>query len=151
LSRNCIDIAVKLAFGLNKFKGNIIIQEFQGTKVADLQEVEVIKEIQNTGKLGLPTSDEGWGPMRARQSSDDILRTEVNKLIRLFDGQKKVMDVYGVRDEGFELVKAIEGYIPGRENYSSDLLNLYMSSAQELVGITMETDLSGASKENEEE
>jgi hypothetical protein len=65
--RDCIDIGVKIAFGLNKFKGKIDIK--------DITALDIIKQVTNSDDMNeyLPDLEEA-DPLRIKQASEDRVR-----------------------------------------------------------------------------
>jgi hypothetical protein len=76
--RDCIDIAVKLAFGLQKITGHI--------DVSKLGELEFIKEITNQQKINESFIKE-YGIARIRQASNDEFREKFQKIMAATDKQ----------------------------------------------------------------
>lgn len=91
--RDCIDVAVKIAFGL---KGKNIGQTVSGEQfyesIAVLKVTEEITNNQdiNTNLLELDKAE----PVRARQASDNIIRTKVNNMQVGMDKYLKVIKEY---------------------------------------------------------
>lgn len=83
--RDCIDIAVKLAFGLNKYTDNI--------NPAKLAELSVIQEITNQTVIN-ETFEQNGGVVRIRQASEDNVRYFSKKLIDKFNQQLKIVLQY---------------------------------------------------------
>ena len=65
--RDCIDIAVKLAFGLNKFKGKV--------DVKDMTSLDIVKQVTNSDDMNeyLPDLKE-TNTLRIKQASDELIR-----------------------------------------------------------------------------
>lgn len=83
--RDCIDIAVKLAFGLNKREGKI--------DPIKLAELPVIQEITNQTVIN-ETFEQNSGVVRIRQASEDNVRYFSKKLIDKFNQQLKIVLQY---------------------------------------------------------
>ena len=76
--RDCIDIAVKLAFGLNKYTDNI--------NPANIVELSVVQEITNQ-KLHNESFVNEYGVARIRQASEDKIRSQFEKIMNNTDKQ----------------------------------------------------------------
>ena len=86
--RDCIDIAVKIAFGLSKFHGVLDIN--------DLKSLKVVQEITNQQESGNDhlffKADEASA--RIRQASSDGIREQVNKLLIDLDNKTQAISKY---------------------------------------------------------
>lgn len=86
--RDCTDIAVKMAFGLNKHEGII--------DISDLAALHAIKEITNQ-QLG-PESHLFFAPDKAiariRQSSNDDIRNAIHKKLVVIDNQARCAELF---------------------------------------------------------
>jgi len=93
--RDCIDIAVKIAFGLDKFKGVISIN--------DIMSLEPIIEVTNQKDLSDSLFfDSVEAIARIRQASDDNIRAKANKLLGALDKQmQSILDYPGEDTESF--------------------------------------------------
>jgi hypothetical protein len=90
--RDCIDIAVKIAFGLNALQEDINIQDFMS--------LEIIQEITNQQKYNDALFfDAPQIIARIRQASDNMVREKFNKLLQGIDQQMKMVDIYPAFDE----------------------------------------------------
>lgn len=83
--RDCIDIAVKIAFGLNKHTGII--------DVSKITELPAIKEITNQ-KLINEAFVSSYEAARIRQASDDGIRNIADKIMNKLDQQRQSLSKY---------------------------------------------------------
>lgn len=130
--RDCIDIAVKLAFGLNKYTDNI--------NPAKFAELSVIQEITNQTVIN-ETFEQNIGVVRIRQASEDNVRYYSKKLIDKFSQQLKIIlqckkDVDTIKEK--QNVDSLEDNIMQRninallKNHSSEH---YSDGIKELLAI----------------
>lgn len=95
--RDCTDIAVKLAFGLNKFEGVV--------DVKSIGSLDVVKEVTNleviNGNLFFKAED---AIARIRQASDDTARARVNDLLIKIDKQVQSIHLYSDSDDLYDEV-----------------------------------------------
>ena len=83
--RDCIDIAVKIAFGLNNHKGVV--------DVSKIMELPAIKEITNQKLINEAFVSE-YGVVRIRQASEDKIRTIADKITDKLDQQRQSLSKY---------------------------------------------------------
>jgi len=120
--RDCIDLSVKIAFGLNRLQENI--------DISDIMSLGVIREITNQKKCNeeLFFTDQ-QAIARIRQASDDIIRMEVNKIVECLDKQRKSMLAYpGVDPESFSEGILIENIAKFNQQFSP---NEYRGAVEE--------------------
>ena len=72
--RDCTDIAVKLAFGLNKYQGPAI-------DASKLTSLPFVQEVTNNDSINDSPFLENPNPIRARQSSKDEHREKIHKIL----------------------------------------------------------------------
>jgi hypothetical protein len=85
--RNCTDIAVKLAFGLNKHAGNIDIK--------DLASLSAIQQVGNNESVNKSLFFEPIEAIaRIRQASNDDLREGIDKVLTSMQRQIKAVEEY---------------------------------------------------------
>lgn len=127
--RDCIDITVKIAFGLNKVQGPIDIQNI-GT-------IEVIQEITNNQYMNLSLSSVENDPLRIKQASSSDIREKANNILKKLALHQKVIEEYNASKElkdifnnqFTEIVK--KNYEPHNYNQEiKDLLNCYLESSK---------------------
>ena len=124
--RDCIDIAVKLAFGLNK-EHNVDI-----SKVINLG---LIQEITNQAEINknLPLNNDSV--VRIRQASDDNTRKLTNKLLVKIDNQLKSINQYQESEDLEQLVleKNLKVF---KQSYESDKYKQGIEDLFELTHMT---------------
>ena len=81
-SRDCVDIAVKLAFNLNKNNQNVVLKKFSTLESIDpesLKNIQSIEEVSNNAEIyqKLP-AELKYFTLRTKQSSDIVEQKKVN-------------------------------------------------------------------------
>ena len=85
--RDCIDIALKIAFGLNQWHDPIDLN--------DITSFNFITEVSNQQDITNSLFFDGTeATVRIRQASNDIIRKQTNKLLDVFDQQIKGFRAY---------------------------------------------------------
>lgn len=126
--RDCTDIAVKLAFGLNKL----------GTPINDLESLDIVQEISNSLKINQYIPEYTINPIRIRQASDDNIRKEFNVKLTNIKQQIKSIENYPnstdklldeVRDNNKKIFDKI--YVPEKYvNGIKDITNTYIANSE---------------------
>ena len=145
--RDCIDIAVKLAFGLNKHPHAI--------NPSKIGELTVIQEITNSKEVN-NVFDKEYGTARIRQASDDQVRSAVDTIMNKLNQQFKSISEYKHSDEcvdsilqknisSFNLPCSSSGYKTGVQRLFDTLIsnqediNIFVQSEIELLGTQIGT------------
>ena len=125
--RDCIDIAVKLAFGLNKQ---------QNVDISKVINLDAIQEITNQAEINknLPLNNDSV--VRIRQASDDDTRKLTNKLLVKIDKQLKSINQYQESEDLEQLVleKNLKVF---KQLYESDK---YKQGIEDLFQLSRATD-----------
>jgi hypothetical protein len=133
--RDCIDIAVKLAFGFEKHEGPI--------NPAKLQELTVVQEITNQPKINMNLLDTTNNlPLRILQASENTVRTKINILVELLSNHYNVITQRSTNGDFRENFHTLiyNAFAKNYEYYSyqqaiSDLAELYRNGADSFINI----------------
>ncbi len=129
--RDCIDIAVKLAFGLNKYTDSI--------NPVKLVELLVIQEITNQKSLNESFVTE-YGVARIRQATEDKIRSQFEKIMNNTDKQLQsimkypnsdnfIIEIMEMNNKKFEIQYSPENY----KNGIKELFNLYVADKEMFI------------------
>jgi hypothetical protein len=92
--RDCVDIAVKIASGLQQHSGGIKLKKIiVGDKieeVMDFESIPVIHEVTNRSKLN-PNFSDDMGVVKIRQASDIVIREKIDSILPILQAQERFL------------------------------------------------------------
>jgi hypothetical protein len=119
--RDCTDVAVKLAFGLNKLEGDIV--------AGNIESLDVVREVTNNEGIGKELFfDSREITARFRQSSEDIIRSKISKLVKAINDQINIMEKYHARDIRDEAISQLSHAHANYEMTIENLLVVYKNN-----------------------
>lgn len=124
--RDCIDIAVKLAFGLNKI---------DTIDIKDLTNLESIQEITNNSHIGkyIPSLPDEFS-LRIKQASETKIVKHVSSLLEYIDKQLKSFSIYPKKGSKELAEKMQESYLLEKLCQVSNLENDHYQSGIDILG-----------------
>ena len=108
--RDCIDIAVKIAFGLNGSKKKINIK--------NIDSLDIVKEITNQRGMDKYLPDLENNPLRIKQASSDLIRTDFRNWSIKVENQIKSLFDYNEEPNSEEYKKMAENQLQALSDMS---------------------------------
>jgi hypothetical protein len=125
--RDCIDIAVKLAFGLNKLKDVI--------NVKTITSLDIIKEVTNNPDIMSQIPYLENGTLRIKQASNDDIRKAFDKILKNIDSRLDSFSKFDAKAKSSEVLKKIK--LVYQEKINADCkTSEYKEFIQDLVSFT---------------
>lgn len=95
--RDCVDIAVKIASGLQRHNGGIPLKKIiVGDRVAEIidsESMQVIQEVTNNSKLN-PNFPENIGVAKIKQASDVAIRKKASIILKILKAEQQFTDFF---------------------------------------------------------